>query len=285
MEKFVTDFGLVVASRGDDALYARGTDPEPYVHVTERGESGFRGLAFEAASADDLRAAAKLDGASPVEKIDAPGGGQRVRFTDPDGYAIEVVHGRELLPPLPVRSTGPLNRGRDRQRLGVLQRVQAGPACVKRIGHAGIHVGDFRRSAEWYQSRFGFIASDEIFLGDRDNLVAAFLRCDLGDVHADHHTLVCVGVGDQQGLDHAAFEVEDYDAVMLGHDHLKNAGYTHKMGVGRHILGSQVYDYWCDPWGNVLEHFTDGDLLDAEHETERHDPGAALGSQWGSLAL
>ena len=109
-----------------------------------------------------------------------------------------------------------MNRGSDRVRLGAYQRVQAGPACVKRVGHAGIHVSDFRRSAEWYQSRFGFIASDEVFLGDRDNLVAAFLRCDLGDVHADHHTLVCVGVGDQQGLDHVAFEVEDYDAVMLG---------------------------------------------------------------------
>ena len=53
------------------------------------------------------------------------------------------------------------------------------------------------------------------------------------------------------------------------------------MGVGRHFLGAQVYDYWNDPWGNVLEHFTDGDLLNAQHETGVHDPGTALGSQWG----
>jgi len=134
MERFVTDFGLAVTARRDDVLYARGTDPSPYLHVTERGDAGFRGVAFEAASADDLLAAAKLEGASAVEKIEAPGGGQRVRFTDPDGYEIEVVHGRELLPPLAVRSAAPLNRGSDRQRYGALQRVQAGPACTRGSG-------------------------------------------------------------------------------------------------------------------------------------------------------
>ena len=285
MKRFVTDFGLVVTARRDDLLYARGTDPSPYLHVSERGEAGFRGVAFEAASADDLLAASKLGGASPVEKIEAPGGGQRVRFTDPDGYEIEVVHGRELLPPLAVRSAAPLNRGSDRQRRGALQRVQAGPACVKRVGHAGLRVRDFRRSQAWYTSRFGFVSSDEVYLGAPDNIIAAFMRCDRGDVHADHHTLVCVGVGEGEvGLDHVAFEVEDFDAVMVGHEHLKQAGYEHKMGVGRHVLGSQVYDYWCDPWGHVLEHFTDGDLLNDRHETGVHDPSVALGSQWGTLA-
>ena len=281
MEKFVTDFGLVVTKRDEDRLYARGTDPAPYVHVTERGEPALKGLAFEAASAEDLAAAAKLDGASPVEKIEAPGGGQRVRFTDPDGLAIEVVHGRELLGPLPVRSAESLNRGSERTRLGALQRLPKGPSCVKRIGHAGLHVTDFRRSEAWYKSRFGFLSSDEIYLGEKENVMAAFLRCDLGDVHADHHTVVFIGSG-RVGLDHVAFEVEDFDAVMLGHEHLENAGYEHRMGVGRHILGSQVFDYWNDPWGHMHEHFTDGDLLNARHPTESHDPQTALGNQWGT---
>ena len=282
MERFIDDFGLVVTARENDALYARGTDPSPYLHVTERGEAGFRGVAFEAASAEDLRAAAKLDGAAAVERIAAPGGGQRVRFTDPDGYEIDVVHGRELLAPLAVRGAAPRNRGSDRLRVGVLQRVPTGPAAVKRVGHAGLRVRDFRRSEAWYKSRFGFLSSDEIYLGAKENVIAGFLRCDLGDVHADHHTLVCVGVGEgDTGLDHVAFEVEDIDAVMAGHAHLEQGGYQHKMGVGRHFLGAQVYDYWNDPWGNVLEHFTDGDLLNAQHETGVHDPGTALGSQWG----
>jgi catechol 2,3-dioxygenase-like lactoylglutathione lyase family enzyme len=284
MERFAEDFGLKVTARAEDSLYCRGTDPSPYLHVTERGDSAFRGIAFEAASAEDLTAAAQLEGASPIEKIEAPGGGQRVRFLDPDGYGVEVVHGRELLKPLPVRGAAPLNRGSDRRRLGSLQRVEAGPACVKRLGHAGLRVSDFRRSEQWYKSKFGFVASDEIYLGEPDNRIAAFLRCDRGQVHTDHHTLVCIGVpGGDVGLDHVAFEVEDFDAVMLGHDHLKQAGYEHKSGVGRHVLGAQVYDYWFDPWNNVHEHFTDGDLLNDRHETGVHDPASALGSQWGSL--
>jgi catechol 2,3-dioxygenase-like lactoylglutathione lyase family enzyme len=284
MQRFVEDFGLTPTAREEKLLYCRGTDPSPYLHVTELGDGGFRGIAFEAASAEDLTAAAQLEGASAIEKIDAPGGGRRVRFVDPDGYRVEVVHGRELLTPQPVRSAAPLNRGSDRRRLGSLQRVEGGPACVKRLGHAGLRVSNFRRSAAWYKSNFGFVASDEIYLGEPDNRIAAFLRCDRGEVHTDHHTLVCVGVpGGDIGLDHVAFEVEDFDAVMVGHDHLKAAGYEHKSGVGRHVLGAQVYDYWLDPWGNVHEHFTDGDLLNVRHETGVHDPASALGSQWGSL--
>lgn len=282
MERFLVDFGLVITAREDDRIYARGTDAAPYLYVAERGEPGFLGFALDAASADDLRAAAQLDGASPVEKIDAPGGGQRVRLIDPDGFAIEVVHGRAELAPLPVESAAPLNRGSEQLRRGVLQRLKPGPAAVKRIGHAGIRVSDFRRSAEWYQSGFGFLASDEIFLGDESNRVAAFLRCDRGEIHTDHHTLVCLGPG-EPGLDHIAFEVEDIDAVMVGHDHLKRAGYEHKVGVGRHVLGSQVFDYWLDPWGHVVEHFTDGDLLDHSHATGVHDPATALGTQWGTM--
>jgi len=146
-----------------------------------------------------------------------------------------------------------------------------------------LRVGDFRRSQAWYTSHFGFLASDEVYLGEPDNRVASFMRCDRGEVHTDHHTLVCLGLG-EVGLDHAAFEVEDIDAVMLGHDHLKRAGYRHHAGIGRHILGSQVFDYWRDPWGNVLEHFTDGDLLNAHQPAGLHDPATALGTQWGEFA-
>jgi catechol 2,3-dioxygenase-like lactoylglutathione lyase family enzyme len=265
MERFLTDFGLVVHAREAGRIFARASDPAPYVHVTERGDAGFRGVAFEAASAEDLAAAARLDGASPVEKIDAPGAGQRVRFTDPDGYAVEVVHGRERLAPLPVRSAAPLNRGSERLRHGRLQRVAAGPSSVKRLGHAVLRVSDFRRSEAWYKSRFGLLSSDEVYLGDPQNVVTAFLRCDRGDAYTDHHTFLCVGIGP------------------VGFDHLAKAGYQHHAGVGRHVLGSQVFDYWRDPWGHVLEHFTDGDLLNREHETGHYDPGTALGTQWGKF--
>lgn len=283
MQQFAADFGLALTVRENDTLYHRGTDPSPYVHVTELGDAGFRGAAFEAASADDLTAASKLEGASPIMKLEAPGGGQVVRFTDPDGYQVEIVHGRELLPKMPVQTASGINRGSDRRRLGSVHRPPTGPSSVKRLGHVVVKVADFRRSEAWYKSRFGFLSSDEIYLGKPENIITAFLRCDRGEEYADHHSLLCVGIG-EPGFDHAAFEVEDVDAVMAGHDHLVGAGYDHHAGIGRHVLGSQIFDYWRDPWGHVVEHFTDGDLLNANFETGLYDPGTALGTAWGSFA-
>jgi catechol 2,3-dioxygenase-like lactoylglutathione lyase family enzyme len=282
MEQFLGDFGLVTARRDENLLYSRGSDPEPWIHVVEKGEAGFAGVGFDAASAEDLEAAAGLPGASALEELDGPGGGRRVRLSDPDGFSVEVVHGREPAGVLPAPHAQAYNTGQERRRINVLQRVERGPSRVKRLGHCVLRVSDFRTSEDWYRSRLGFLRSDEVYLGEPDNVITAFLRCDRGDVPVDHHTFLCVGVG-EPGFDHAAFEVEDIDAVMLGHEHLQGAGYDHHAGIGRHILGSQVFDYWRDPWGHVLEHFTDGDLLDAGVKGGRFEPAAALGTQWGKF--
>lgn len=284
MDRFAAAFGFSLTAREGDKVYHRGSDPSPYIHVTELGDAGFLGAAFEAASADDLAAAATLEGASSVQKLEAPGGGHVVRLTDPDGYRIEIVHGREKLAALPVQTALGVNRGSERQRMGSVHRPPPGPSLVKRIGHVVVRVSDFRRSEDWYKTRFGFLSSDEVYLGEPENVITSFMRCDLGKGYTDHHTILCVGVG-EPGFDHAAFEVEDVDAVMAGHDHLSNAGYEHHAGVGRHVLGSQIFDYWRDPWGHVHEHFTDGDLLNTDHKTGRHDPGTALGTAWGSFGV
>jgi catechol 2,3-dioxygenase-like lactoylglutathione lyase family enzyme len=280
MERFLEDFGLVTALRDENALYSRGSDPAPWIHAVERGEPGFAGVAFDAASAEDLGAAARMEGASAIEPLDGPGTGRRVRFRDPDGFCVEVVHGRAPSERLPTQRALPYNTGREHPRTNQLQRLERGPTRVKRLGHCVVRVADFRVSEAWYKSRFGFVTSDEVTLGGPDRVVTAFLRCDRGGVPVDHHTFLCVGLG-EPGFDHAAFEVEDIDAVMLGHEHLKEAGYSHHAGIGRHVLGSQVFDYWRDPWGLVREHFTDGDLLDASVKPGRFDAATALGTQWG----
>jgi hypothetical protein len=38
-------------------------------------------------SHDDLERISRVEGASPIEDIDEPGGGKRVRLTDPDGWS------------------------------------------------------------------------------------------------------------------------------------------------------------------------------------------------------
>src|ERR1043165_4356552 len=106
-EEFLTHFGLTRSARTANALYMRGTGPRHRLHVTEKGQPGFVGFAYYAASEEDLHKVAKAPGASAVEKIDEPGGGQRVRLREPNGYQIEVVHGVAELPPLAVARDPP----------------------------------------------------------------------------------------------------------------------------------------------------------------------------------
>lgn len=54
-----------------------------------------------------------------------------------------------------------------------------------------------------------------------------------------------------------------------------------RMGVGRHILGSQVFDYWQDPWGDKHEHYCDGDMFTADVATGIHEVSREAMSQWG----
>jgi hypothetical protein len=60
---------------------------------------------------------------------------------------------------------------------------------------------------------------------------------------------------------HCSFKVHDFDTQKLGHQWLAAKGYKSVWGVGRHILGSQIFDYWWDTTGNMIEHYADGDLL------------------------
>jgi len=281
-EAFLTAFGMARAARTATALYMRGTDGAHHLHVTELGEAGFVGVGLRAASGADLeRIAAAPEATSGVEPTGEPGGGRRVRLVDPNGIGIDVVHGIEPVAPAPLPSRRPLNTGSRRARFGDRQAVEPGPAHVKRLGHFVLLVNDFGETERFYHERFGFLNSDEIYLGDREMVVAAFMRCDRGAEWVDHHTFFAIGAGQVQ-LNHVSFEVEDLDDLMVGHAHLAAQGYEHHWGVGRHVVGSQIYDYWRDPWGNVLEHWTDGDLFNAHSETGGvpvTGPGAE--SHWG----
>ncbi|MEL7028780.1 MAG: VOC family protein [Pseudomonadota bacterium] len=285
MRNFLEDFGLRVAEvegpGGEPVLYSRGTDGSPYVHILQQGEPDFLGLGFKMASRADLDALAQMEGASDIEEIDAPGGGLRVRFEDPNGNLIDGVFGVEEFVDTPPAVRAPLNTMSARLRLNEPVRLQPGrPIPVNRIGHCVLNVRDFQASRAWYEQRFGFLVSEEIFVGDKSNVVGSFFRTDRGRIPTDHHTIFLVQ-SEQSGVNHVAFEVDDWDSLMLGHDYLASRGYQSHWGVGKHILGSQVFDYWEDPYGNVLEHFTDGDLFDASHIPTQESVDALLGVQWG----
>lgn len=279
MKAYLADFGLVVAVGSPDRVFARGTGPAPFVHVTDRGEPGFAALGLRAASVSDLETLASAEGC-PITPLDAPGGGFVLTLTDPDGHLIEVVAGQTAAAPLPAPPPQPTNSAADHQRVRLPKRIAQGPAHVIRLGHCVLNVSNFRASEAWYKARFGFITSDEIALAPEFS-IGAFLRCDLGARPTDHHTLFLIQSPNGPGFNHAAFEVADLDDLMAGHETLKAAGRTPEWGVGRHILGSQVFDYWRDPWGHTLEHWTDGDLFTTDDGSNMATLQDLLGVQWG----
>ena len=288
MREFLARFGMTTTEwtddTGDRLLYSRGANGAPYHHIAESGDNRFVGAGFEIDHPEELEALAEMPGASAIEDITAPGGGRRVRFTDPNGYEITAVHGRQRLPLSEPQLRPPINTGSEQPRVGKPVRLETRPSQVKRLGHVVLRVKDFRASEAWYKERFGFLSSDEIYLGEKENVVGAFMRCDRGDKPVDHHTIFLLQAppsGPQTGMMHAAFEVHDWDDLMLGHDELEQGGYSHQWGVGKHILGSQVFDYWHDPFGNVMEHFTDGDLFDNTRPPGLAPVDALLAVQWG----
>ena len=276
--EFLSDFGLVV-DQSDNVLYARGTDDSRYIYVAEPGIQAFRGMGFEATSEEALRAVAEIDNVS-VEENPRPGGGLIAQLTDPDGYTVDLVYGIEPLQELAPPQRSALNTGTQRNRLGERALLSESTVGVKRLGHCVLNVTDFRASEAWYKERLQFITSDEVYLGEESNTLGAFLRCNRDDHYVDHHTLFLVNAG-SPSFNHAAFEVADWDTLMLGHDLLKERDYEHRWGVGKHVLGSQVFDYWKDLNGFTLEHFTDGDLMNSAFGSHKAPVEQLMATHWG----
>lgn len=284
MRDFLLDFGLRMAENvGDGILRMRGTGDAPYIHETELGNAGFRSVTLRVASRSDLEALAASDG---VEIIPAagPGGGECVNLTDPDGYRVVVVTGQARAPSQETLAPQTWNVGDQRDREGIAKRLVPAPANIMRLGHVVLGVSNMAATWDWWQSRFGLLVSDEVQAPNGD-VAAMFVRCDCGSEAVDHHALNFASIpGMPAKFHHAAFEVADLDDLMTGNAYLAERNYEHDWGVGRHILGSQVFDYWKDPFGHRVEHWTDGDYFDSSAPANIVDIPTMLGHQWGPAA-
>ena len=187
---------------------------------------------------------------------------------DPSGIPVRVVAGVEELPELPRQQPLVLNVGGQVNRANATQRPPREPARIERLGHVVLETASFQRALDWYLDNLGLIVSDFLYWpGQRDRGPAmAFIRCDRGATPADHHTLAMV-LGPGRRYVHSAYEVADLDALAAGNEYLREHRYHHSWGIGRHIEGSQIFDYWRDPDGFLVEHFADGDRFDNTVET------------------
>ncbi|WP_205527254.1 VOC family protein [Solimonas sp. K1W22B-7] len=279
-ERFLRDFGLERVSRTEDVLFMRAAGPAPYCYRVHRGPRAcFRGFGLLVDGHADLERLSGLPGASPVRPVTWPGGGKRVELTDPSGFRVEAIAGQTAAHELPHRGPIHFNLAGDRRRINQTQRPSPLPPEILKLGHVVLEVADYQATSAWYTRHFGFIPSDVQLLPDGSPAVS-FLRLDLGETPADHHTLA-LAQGFAALYSHSAFEVIDADAVGMGQRVLRERGWRHAWGIGRHILGSQIFDYWQDPWGDKHEHYCDGDLFTASRPTGHHPVSRDAMAQWG----
>jgi catechol 2,3-dioxygenase-like lactoylglutathione lyase family enzyme len=237
-------WGLTSVSRTDDGtIHLRGNGPEHHVMSLVPGDGHSLELIGLGASSreyvDELAARLVELGtpivAGPAERDAVAGGGYGVTFLDPAGRRVEVSHG--------VAELGPLDRGMGPDRLSHI--VLNSPTASQ---HA---------SRDFYVDVLGFSISD---LYENDKMI--FLRC-----NELHHCIV-LSPNPWVSLNHIAFEVESGDEVMKSLGRMRKAGYDTIWGPGRHGPGGNVFAYFVDPVGNVIEYTAE--LLELSDDWEPH---------------
>ena len=281
-EAFARAFGFSIALRTPDELHLRGTDAGAPCVLLRRGvRSRFVGTAFRAVDETDVRKLAAATGA-PTKALPESIGGVAVDLVDPSGLPVRVVAGTHELGELSPQQPLVFNVGHDVRRINATQRPPRTPAGVQRLGHVVLQTTRYTEALDFYLDNLGMIVSDFLYYPDQRarGPVMSFIRCDRGTTPADHHTLA-LALGPAGRYVHSAYQVCDLDALAAGGEYLREQGYFRSWGIGRHIQGSQVFDYWRDPDGFLVEHFADGDMFDNTLEAGWAPFTASGLAQWG----
>lgn len=248
-ETFYTQvWHLSVAHRSDNALYLRGSGSDHHLLALYAGGDTpqIRQVTLRARSADALQAVADAvprAGGQIVSPIGAltknPAGGTGLTLRDPHGRVFQVVHGDTRLEDLGPQRDTPV-----------------------RLTHVVLNSHAVDDTQAFLTEAFGF------HLADR-TVAIAFMNC-----NRDHHTLA-VGVADNDALNHIAFLMPDGDAVMRGGGRMKDAGHPIQWGPGRHGPGDNLFNYFIDPFGIVIEY-----TAEVEQVNETYQPRGPADWKW-----
>jgi catechol 2,3-dioxygenase len=238
-ERFYTGpWGLAVAARAPGALWLRGTGEDHHVLALFQGAApALRAMVFRTASQDALEALcprAVAAGAvllAPPAPAAGPGGGIEASLRLPEGAVLRLVHGDQRREPNAPAADRP-----------------------ERLAHLNLNCRDVDVMARFLEVGLGFA------LSDRSRLMA-FERC-----NSDHHALV-LAEAPVDGLNHVAFLLPGWEGVMRGAGRVVDAGTPIGWGVGRHGPGDNVFAYFVDPCGIVVEY-----TAEVEQVTDRHQP-------------
>ncbi len=218
-------WGLDVVERTSDAVYLRATGADHHVLALHAGtRSELRSVTFRSdtvADLDHIAAAARAHGCSILSgpaPTTEPGGGIMLVMREPQGGVLRIVHG-------------------DHQNAD----AREVPNRPLRLAHVNLNSTDVEAARSFYESVLGFR------LSDRTKLMA-FVRC-----NSDHHAVVLADAP-VNGLNHVAFLMPDLESVMRASGRMIDHGHPIAWGVGRHGPGDNVFAYFVDPLGVVIEY-------------------------------
>jgi catechol 2,3-dioxygenase len=241
-EAFYRDvWGLTVADRQGGIVYLRATGADHHVlalhphHAPEILSVSFR--VSHAAALERIAANTQAAGGSilaPPAPNPEPDGGIVMKIATPEGYVLRFHHG-DLLH----------------------AHADTGTFVPCRLSHVNLNCRDVDATSRFFQGVLGFAVTDR-------SRAMAFLRC-----NSDHHAVVLADSG-VDGLNHVAFMMPDWESVMRGSGRMIDHGFPIGWGVGRHGPGNNVFAYFVDPFGFVIEYTAE--VLQVDDSYEPHGP-------------
>ncbi|KAF2799648.1 trihydroxytoluene oxygenase [Melanomma pulvis-pyrius CBS 109.77] len=294
--EFLEDFGLIQECIEDSRVYLRGYDSQPYCYIAEQSPDNkrhFVGAYYVVKDFFELEKAAKHPTATGITSNQGPGGGKVVTLKDPyNGFIVGFLHGQtprasQVSTKIMDMEIDPskFNLAIEKNRMGGTRRFKEGASPVYKLGHYGIVVPAhlYEKTLEWYTTTLNLEPTDMIYVPTTGKDVTCFCHIDLGEEYSDHHTFFVAS--DANALNahphHCSFEVNDFDTQSVGHHWLQKKGWTNCWGIGRHLLGSQIFDYWFDASGNIVEHYSDGDLVNKHTPVVRNAAAVNTLYVWG----
>jgi catechol 2,3-dioxygenase-like lactoylglutathione lyase family enzyme len=241
-EAFYTKtWGLRVSARRGEVVYLRATGSDHHVLALHPHPSAeILSVSFRVRSEDALALIASavaqaggkvIDPASPNPE---PDGGVVLKVATPEGFVLRLHHGDAVHDDGAAQAAMPL-----------------------RMSHVNLNCSDIEATSRFFQNVLGFALTDR-------SKAMAFLRC-----NSDHHAVVLADSG-LDGLNHVAFMMPEWDSVMRGSGRMVDAGFPIGWGVGRHGPGNNVFAYFVDPFGFVIEYTAE--VLEVDDSYQPHGP-------------
>ncbi len=218
-------WGLTLAERSATSAWLRATGGDAHVVALHAGEaSAIRSMTLRvdpAADRDVLLARALAAGARlthPFAPADDHGGGVIASIADRCDRTLRLVQHDAMVEPLSAAADRP-----------------------ERLAHVNINSDDVARDTAFFVEALGFA------LTDRSKMMA-FVR-----TNDDHHSVV-IADAPVNTLNHVAFQLPTWEGVMRAAGRMVDHQFPIGWGPGRHGPGDNVFTYFVDPAGFVVEY-------------------------------